>query len=67
LKQRIGKSLLLIFLMAGGLLLTAAMAMAALTELKGSFVTIPEPATMLLFGTGLMSVASAVRKKFAKS
>ena len=53
--------------MAGGLLLTAAMAMAALTELKGSFVTIPEPATMLLFGTGLMGVASAVRKKFAKS
>jgi hypothetical protein len=61
------KSLITLFLMAGGLLLTAAMAMAALTELKGSFVTIPEPATMLLFGTGLIGLASFARKKFPKN
>jgi hypothetical protein len=61
------KSLITLFLMAGGLLLTAAMAMAALTEFKGSFVTIPEPATMLLFGTGLIGLASFARKKFPKS
>ena len=61
------KTLLSLFLMAGGLLFSVAMAMAALTDLKGSVVTIPEPATMLLFGTGLMGVASVARKKFLKS
>ena len=56
----------ILFLLICGLVLIAGNALASFIDIEGVMTGVPEPAAMLLLGSGLVGLSAIGRKKFIR-